>query len=73
MALTRYWIEDENGDLIYGSTTAEMKEALGGLAELYADGLIDPEFYVNDNEKASEALVNGKCGVLYGFHASSLD
>lgn len=72
-AYPRYWIEDENGDLIYGSTTAEMKEALGGLAELYADGLIDPEFYVNDNEKASEALVNGKCGVLYGFHASSLD
>jgi putative aldouronate transport system substrate-binding protein len=68
-----YWIEGEDGNLVYGSTTQEMKEALGGLAELYAEGMIDPEFYVYDNEKASEALVNGKCGVLYGFHASSLD
>lgn len=72
-AYPRYWIEDENGNLVYGSTTQEMKEALGGLAELYEAGMIDPEFFVNDNEKASEALVNGKCGVLYGFHASSLD
>lgn len=72
-AYPKYWIEGEDGNLIYGSTTPEMKEALGGLAELYAEGLIDPEFYVKDNQAASEALVNGKCGVLYGFHASSLD
>lgn len=72
-AYPRYWIEGEDGNLVYGSTTSQMKEALSGLAELYAEGFIDPEFYVNDNEKASQALVNGKCGVLYGFHASSLD
>lgn len=48
-----------------------MKEALGSLAALFQEGLIDPEFYVNDNDKAKEALVNGKCGAMYGYHAGS--
>ncbi len=72
-AYPQYWIDDGSGKLVYGSTTPEMKEALGSLAELYAEGLVDPEFYVNDGQKANEALVNGKCGAMYGFHASPLD
>lgn len=72
-AYPQYWIEDGNGGLVYGSTTSEMKEALAELAVFYAEGLIDPEFYTYDGNKAVEALVNGKCGVMYGFHASSLD
>jgi putative aldouronate transport system substrate-binding protein len=67
-----YWIKDASGNLEYGSTTPKMKEALGGLAELYKEGLLDPEFYVNDSDKAKEALVNGKCGAMYGYHAASL-
>lgn len=72
-AYPQYWIDDGSGNLVYGSTTDEMKQALGSLAELYQEGLVDPEFYVNDGQKANEALVNGKCGAMYGFHASSLD
>ena len=72
-AYPSYWIDDGNGSLTYGSTTPEMKEALGSLAQLYEEGLVDPEFYVNDIQKANEALVNGKCGAMYGFHASPLD
>lgn len=68
-----YWTEDGNGSLEYGSTTPEMKEALSSLAALYEEGLVNPEFFVNDTQKANEALVNGKCGAMYGFHASSLD
>ncbi len=72
-AYPQSWIDDGSGKLVYGSTTPEMKEALGSLAELYEEGLVDPEFYVNDGQKANEALVNGKCGAMYGFHASTLD
>ena len=72
-AYPTYWIEDKDGSLVYGSTTPEMKQALTTLSELYADGLIDNEFYVNDNQKAAEALVNGKCGAMYGFYATPLD
>lgn len=71
-AYPRYWIDNGNGELVYGSTTPEMKEALGGLAELYAEGLVDPEFYVYDGDKAREALVNGKSGAMYGWHAGCL-
>ena len=67
-AYPKYWIDDGSGKLVYGSTTPEMKEALGSLAELFQEGLIDPEFYVNDNDKTKEALVNGKCGAMYGYH-----
>lgn len=72
-AYPQYWIDDGGGSLVYGSTTPKMKEALGSLAELYEEGLINAEFYVNDTQKANEALVNGKCGAMYGFHATSLD
>lgn len=72
-AYPQYWIEDGNGGLVYGSTTPQMKEALGELAAMYKEGLIDKEFYTFDGNKADEALINGKCGVMYGFHASSLD
>lgn len=72
-AYPQSWIDDGSGKLVYGSITPEMKEALGSLAELYEEGLVDPEFYVNDGQKANEALVNGKCGAMYGFHASTLD
>ena len=71
-AYPTYWVDNGQGELVYGSTTQEMKNALSGLAELYAEGLLDQEFYVNDGTKAAEALVNGKCGVLYGWHATAL-
>ena len=71
-AYPRYWIDNGSGELVYGSTTPEMKEALVSLAELYEEGLIDPEFYVNDNDKSKEALVSGRCGAIYAYHAGSL-
>ena len=38
------WVEDENGDLVFGAVAPAMKEALTLLAKWYKDGLIDPEF-----------------------------
>lgn len=71
-AYPQYWVDDGSGNLVYGSTTPEMKQALEGLAELYAEGMLDQEFYVNDGTKSAEALINGRCGVLYGWHATAL-
>ncbi len=67
-----YWVEDESGNLEYGSTTPEMKEALGVLADMYQNGYLDPEFYVKDDQKVQEDMVNGKCGIMYGYHAMPL-
>lgn len=71
-AYPRYWVKDAEGKIVYGSTTPQMKEALGSLAELYAEGYINTEFAVNDGTKAEEDLLNEKCGIIYGWHATSL-
>lgn len=71
-AYPRYWVKDEDGNIVYGSTTEEMKNALASLAELYQEGYLDQEFHVNDGTKAAEAMINGQCGVVYGWHATPL-
>lgn len=60
------WIEDGNGGLIYGSTTAEAKNALTYLSKMYKDGLISVDFSSTDGTKASEEVIGGKSGIFYG-------
>ena len=58
------WLKDDSGNVYYGSTTPETKEALGVLAEMYAEGLIDPEMLVREN--SSEPALAGKAGIFFG-------
>ncbi|MEI8093721.1 MAG: extracellular solute-binding protein [Spirochaetales bacterium] len=62
------WIKASNGQIVYGAIQPEVKTALGRLAQMYKDGLIDPEFIVKDASKANESMVNGKIGMVYGQH-----
>ena len=64
------WVEDENGQLVYGSTLPATKDALAKLNEMYQKGLIDPEFGVKDSGKVAEATTAGKCGVVPFFKSS---
>lgn len=61
-----YWLEDENGKLVYGGVQPKMKEALGVLRKWYADGVLDPEFIVTEKQNASSNMstpfVNGRIG-----------
>ena len=66
------WVENENGELVYGSTLPGTKEALKTLNELYTAGLIDTEFGVKDGGKVAEATTNGKCGLFYGAQWNSI-
>ena len=66
------WVEDENGQLVYGSTLPATKDALAKLNEMYQKGLIDPEFGVKDGGKVAEATTAGKCGILYGAQWNSI-
>lgn len=65
------WIE-KDGQLVYGATQPECKEALATLADLYQKGMIDPEFGVMDSGKAGEAGAAGKCGLTFGQQWLSL-
>lgn len=60
------WIEDGNGGLIYGSVAPEVKDALAFLAKLYAEGLIQEDFSVQDDTKTSELTTASVAGIQFG-------
>lgn len=66
------WVEDENGQLVYGATLPGTKTALETLHQMYVDGLIDPEFGIKDDGKVAEATTAGKCGILFGAQWNSI-
>lgn len=43
------WIEQKDGTLAYGFMQEGYKDALAWLAEMYADGVIDPEYITGEN------------------------
>ena len=48
-AIPDRWVDDGEGNLIYGAVHPGMKDALTLLAKWYKDGLIDPEFVTGEN------------------------
>lgn len=66
------WTKGLDSTLQYGKATLDMKVPLAKLADWYAKGLIDKEFYVKDDTAANENLVNSKTGVVYAWHAYGL-
>lgn len=63
-----FWVEDpENPEqVIYGAFADETKAALETVSKMYAEGLIDKEFAVNDGSAANQQIASGKCGVVIG-------
>ena len=63
-----FWVDDPNeeGKVIFGAFADETKAALEVVSKMYADGLIDTEFAVNDNSAAVQQVASGKCGVVIG-------
>ena len=59
------WIYDENGKVVYGSITDETKTGLAYLAQLYADGIIDPQFATRDYSDVMGMMATGKCGICF--------
>ena len=59
-----YWLDDGNGNAVYGSLLPETKSALAELANMYKAGLIDPQMGVRKD--ANEEVVGGKCGLFLG-------
>lgn len=60
------WLENDNGELIFGSIQPEMREPLEKLSELYKDGVIDREFTVKDWNKIAEDIAANRLGIAYG-------
>lgn len=60
------WILDQEGEVVYGSLTAETKEALAYLRGLYAEGILDSRFLLRKTENIDDLIVNGTCGAVFG-------
>lgn len=60
------WMPNEDGTVSYAPVSEETRNALEKLAEMYAEGLINEEFGVSDNEAIGEAVAAGTCGLFYG-------
>lgn len=61
------WL-DKGGTLVFGGVADEMKKPLSVLRDMYKSKAIDSEFFVKDDEKARQIVVDGKCGLLFGGH-----
>ena len=56
------WYLDDDGNLTYGSITDATRETLVYMAQLYQDGIIDPQFATCDE---LDMVVSGKCGMFF--------
>ena len=67
-AYPEFWVEDENGGLVWGGTQENVKKALTFLNGLYNDGLLDKEFITQSNTDAKALMFNSQAGILYAGH-----
>jgi len=65
-AYPKMWITQEDGSVVYGSTTEETRTALTEIRKLVVDGIIDPSFAVRDGDQCTEMINNGQAGIFFG-------
>lgn len=65
-AYPKQWIENDEGDVVYGSVQPEAKEALIHLRSLYDTGILDKNFLFRSTNDIIEMIVNGQCGSFFG-------
>lgn len=58
------YVPQADGTVIHGSTDPKMKDALAWLADLYAQGILDPQYGTRTKADVDELLVNGKLGIF---------
>ena len=58
-----FWVKDDDGNVVYGSTTQETRDALEELQKMYKDGILDQELGVRKD--SDEAWKSGKAGILF--------
>lgn len=59
------WHKDANGEIVYGSTTPEAKEALGRIKGWLEKGYLHPEVGLHDEIKTIELFTSGQAGIAF--------
>lgn len=60
------WLKGDDGKLVAGDIQPGTKDALAKLQSWYSKGILDKEFALKDENKASEDIVAGKVGITLG-------
>lgn len=63
----KQWIQDKNGNIVYGSVTDNAKNALRHMNELYEKGILDSKFLLRTQSNIKDMIVNGKCGAFFSL------
>ena len=63
----KQWIEDNDGNAIYGSVQPEVKDALAYMNKLYNEGILDKKFLLRAQNNIEELIINGQCGSFFGL------
>lgn len=64
---TTYDFYLKDGNVKYGIMEDEFKEGLAYITKLYAEGLIDPDYLINDRDKMDNKVLNDKVGLVYSY------
>ena len=67
---THYDFYVKDGKVVFGFMEDEMKEGLTYLNKLYDEGLLDPDYLINDQEKYDSKIMNDKSGFYYAIQPS---
>lgn len=62
---TGVFYRDDSGEMTFAYLQPGMKEALTVARDMYAEGLIDPEFTAEDVATMEEDITNGTLGMMY--------
>lgn len=71
-AYPNIWVENESGQLEFGSIQPEVKKALQVLQDMVKQGQLDKEFGTKDGGKVAEQISAGKIGMEYGEQWNSI-
>lgn len=64
-----FYIKD--GQVVHGMMEDEIKPGLAYLAKLYKEGLIDPDYLINDQEKYDGKILNDRSGFFFGVQPTT--
>ncbi len=62
----KHFVNDADGNIVYGSNTAETRKALEEIRKLVESGVIDSSFVVRDSTTCEELVTSGQAGVFFG-------
>lgn len=66
-AAPQQWVEQKDGEVVYGSLTSETQKGLYRLRQLYTRGILDQNFALRSQNNIRDLVVDGKCGAFFGL------